>query len=96
MPDQFTMFTTRSGEAVKVKERGKHYVEPRGYYGMPGTGPEGMTCRKCAHYYNASGFPKCGKNRARWTHGRASDILASSPACNYFEAESTGGGDGGC
>ena len=72
--------------------RGKHYVEPRGYYGIPGTGPADKTCRQCAHYVRTNGhakrYPKCGKNRARWTHGRASDILASSPSCKYF-TEST-------
>lgn len=85
MVDQFVLFTTRVGVAVEVKARGKHYVEPRGYAGMPGTGPEGKTCRMCVSYYNGRGFPKCEKNRARWTHGRASDILAGSPACKLFE-----------
>lgn len=68
--------------------RGKHYVEPRGYAAMPGTGPEGKQCQHCAHYTHKSGvagsYPKCGANRARWTGGRASDILAKAPACKLF------------
>lgn len=71
-----------------AKPRGKHYVEPRGYYAQPGTGPEGMTCRDCAFYCHKGGvsgtYPKCRKNEARWTGGRGSDILAKAPACKYF------------
>lgn len=71
--------------------RGKHYVEPRGYAARPGTGPEGKTCRDCAHYVQrCSGgrrsFPKCGRAEHRWTGGRGSDILARAPACSMFEA----------
>lgn len=69
--------------------RGKHYVEPRGYFGAPGSGPVGTHCRACAHYvsvrYHNKTYPKCQMNSARWTHGRASDILAGSPSCKYFE-----------
>jgi hypothetical protein len=89
--DQFVLFTNRAGEAVKVPARGKHYVEPRGYAAMPGTGPADKQCRHCAHYTHASGvagnYPKCGANRARWTGGRASDILAKAPACSKFQNE---------
>lgn len=69
--------------------RGKHYVEPRGYAAPPGTGPEGKTCRDCAHYAHREGvagsYPKCGLNRKKWTGGRGSDILARAPACKLFE-----------
>lgn len=76
--------------AVGGKPRGKHYVEPRGYAGTPGTGPEGMTCRQCKHYVTLviqSGrtFPKCILNKAKWTGGRGSDIRISTPACARFE-----------
>lgn len=71
------------------RPRGKHYVEPRGYAAAPGTGPLNKTCRDCAHYTHREGvagtYPKCGANRARWTGGRGSDILARAPACNRFE-----------
>jgi hypothetical protein len=74
--------------------RGKHYVEPRGYAAMPGTGPEGKRCRDCAHYAHAGGvagsYPKCGLNRARWTHGRATDILANAPSCKKFTEREAG------
>lgn len=100
--DLFGMETEDSGEwmwvptraplvlAPSPRVRGKHYVEPRGYAAPPGTGPEGKTCRDCAHYarnYTGSGksFPKCNLARAKWTGGRGSDILARAPACNRFE-----------
>ena len=71
------------------KPRGKHYVEPRGYAAMPGTGPAGKTCRDCANYTHkgnvAGSYPKCWANRAHWTGGRGSDILARAPACSLFE-----------
>lgn len=74
---------------VEAKPRGKHYVQPMGYAGMPGTGPEGKRCMDCDHYTHQGGvagsYPKCGANRARWTGGRRSDILARSPACNKFQ-----------
>lgn len=101
MVDLFGHDQGSEGEAVALKRpplvldgntkpRGKHYVEPRGYVDMPGTGPEGKQCRHCKHYAHQSGvagsFPKCGLNRARWTGGRGSDILARAPACRRFEA----------
>lgn len=74
---------------------GKHYVRPMGYGGIPGTGPAGMHCRDCEHYVSRQGntrtYPKCGLNRARWTSGRGSDILASSPACSRFKEAMDGG-----
>lgn len=70
---------------------GKHYTRPRGYAGSPGAGPEGKTCRHCASYTvvggGAKSFPKCSRIRANCTHGRGSDILARSPACQYFETK---------
>lgn len=70
------------------RPHGKHYVEPKGYIEPPGTGPAGKTCRDCKHYTlnrMAKSYPKCGLNRARWTGGRGSDILAKAPACRRFE-----------
>lgn len=79
-------------ELTPPRQRGKHYVEPRGYAAPPGTGPEGENCRGCEHYTHQGGvagnYPKCAKNRARWTGGRGSDILASAPACRLFDAAS--------
>lgn len=70
-------------------ERGKHYVEPRGYAGMPGAGPEGEKCKTCRHLtYNqcAKAYPKCGLMMRVWTGGRGTDILVNSPACEKWEA----------
>ncbi len=81
-------FTTIGGETVTVPERGKHYVQPRGYYYSPGTGPAGETCGGCQHKVRRGGvagrYIKCALNRARWTRGRGSDILANAPACKYW------------
>lgn len=92
MTDEQLTFTTLAGELVAVKKRGKHYVEPRGYADMPGTGPEGETCKTCAHIARTatrSGkvFRKCGLNKGNWTHGPGSDIRAGAPACSKWEAE---------
>lgn len=80
-------FTTIGGDVVTKAQRGKHYVEPRGYYYPPGTGPAGETCGSCEHRTGKGGkYSKCLLNQARWTNGRATDILAGSPACKYWEA----------
>jgi hypothetical protein len=78
---------------IKIDSRGnvrsRHYVEPKGYAGRPGTGPEGKNCKDCNHYYlkrMSKSYPKCNLNRHNWTGGRGSDILAGSPACYRFEA----------
>ena len=79
-------FTTMGGDTVTVPKRGKHYIEPRGYYYHPGTGPAGETCGSCQHI-TGTRYKKCELNRARWTHGRGSDILVRAPACKYWEAQ---------
>lgn len=79
-------FPTIGGEVVTAQQRGKHYVQPRGYIYHPGTGPEGETCQTCKHCDWGRRWAKCGLNRARHTSGRASDILVRSPACKYWEA----------
>ena len=78
-------FTTLGGEIVEVPVRGKHYVQPRGYFYPPGTGPKNETCGTCKHCARFKKWAKCELNRARWTGGRGSDILARSPACKYWE-----------
>ena len=86
MAEQLT-FTTLGGETVTVKRRGKHYVEPRGYAMPPGTGPKGETCKTCAHIVreHRGKFRKCGMNRAKWTRGPGTDILAGALACSKWE-----------
>jgi hypothetical protein len=73
-----------------LKPHGKHYVRPRGHAYPPGTGPAGETCGSCQHccrFQRGRNWMKCGKNHARWTGGRATDILAGDPACKFWEAE---------
>ena len=60
-----------------------------GYAAPPGTGPEGKTCKDCAHKqrrgnYGGKSFLKCELRQATWTHGEGTDILAGSPACSKF------------
>lgn len=63
---------------------------PKGYAALPGSGPEGKTCRGCKHKVTmsntgAKSWIKCELMKAAWTHGPGSDIRASSPACRRFE-----------
>ncbi len=81
---------------VAVIRAGKRHrtAQPQGYAAIPGSGPDGKTCRHCAHYAitcpgGRKTFPKCGLMRNRWTHGRGTDIKASSPACKMFEEKPT-------
>lgn len=78
---------THSGRRLGP-QGGKHYVQPRGYAGIPGTGPDDRQCRHCAHFTHKGtgrhGFPACRLTKATWTSGRATDILARSPACSRF------------
>jgi hypothetical protein len=87
MPQKQLTFSTIGGDVVTVQQRGKHYVEPRGYYYHPGTGPAGETCGSCQNRMAGRRYSKCQLNRPKWTHGRGSDILARSPACKYWEPE---------
>lgn len=68
-------------------------TEPKGYAALPGTGPEGKTCRDCQHKKTmsntgAKSWIKCELMRAAWTHGPGTDIRASSPACRRFVQKS--------
>jgi hypothetical protein len=63
--------------------------EPRGHAWTPGTGPVGETCGSCQHLARnrmAKTYLKCGKNKSRWTRGRASDVRARDLACKFWEA----------
>jgi hypothetical protein len=64
-----------------------------GYAAQPGTGPEGKTCRDCAHKrrmgnYGGKSYIKCLLRQETWTHGEGTDILARSPACSKFAPKS--------
>lgn len=64
-----------------------------GHAAIPGTGPKGETCGSCknrvAKLCSRTIF-KCGLNRAKWTSGRKSDVLARDPACSKWEDRDAG------
>jgi hypothetical protein len=58
----------------------------KGYAGSPGRGPEGKRCKDCKHMVRqefAKTYFKCGLTN--YTSGKATDIKATSPSCQYFE-----------
>lgn len=58
----------------------------KGYAGNPGQGPEGKLCKHCKHFIRleyAKTYYKCGLTN--YTGGKATDIKATSPSCQYFE-----------
>jgi hypothetical protein len=63
----------------------------RGYAAQPGTGPDGETCKTCAHKrsfgldHGGKTYIKCQLREATWTNGEGTDILARSPACSKWE-----------
>lgn len=63
-------------------------IKNRGYAATPGSGPEGETCRSCAHSYfvspNVKRFYKC--RLTPLTRGAASDIKIKSAACSQWKA----------
>lgn len=74
-------------EIVKRQRRSRD-PKPKGYAALPGTGPQGETCKTCRHLYRrqyAKTYLKCYLMRAHWTGGRGSDIKAGSPACRHWE-----------
>ena len=71
-------------------------TEPKGYARDPGSGPPGETCGSCRHLYRneqAKTYLKCALMRIYWTGGRKTDVLARSPACSEWAAQSDGGGE---
>jgi len=67
------------------------FVPKKGLYaGIPGTGPDGETCRSCEHKAYSGGcagtyYIKCGLMREQWTRGGGTDIKAGTPACSKWE-----------
>lgn len=81
----------RRSRAAGISQGRKPTVK-NGYAAQPGTGPEGKTCRDCAHKRMCSNtgnksWIKCELRRATWTGGEGTDIKASSPACSKFQAK---------
>lgn len=81
-PDQKPLFP----DIPAIPVRGKHYIQPRGYAAMPGTGPAGSTCGNCQYAQRFRRWIKCTLVARKWTGGRATDILARSPGCRNWEA----------
>lgn len=57
---------------------------------LPGTGPQGETCRTCIHaakiQYHDNAYHKCDLMKNLWTHGPGSDIKLKWEACDKWEA----------
>lgn len=89
------LFGDQIAETALTKTGRKRVSGTRAYPAMPGTGPEGMTCRGCDHYRSVCGgarsFPKCELMRLRWSHGPGTDIKAGSPACSKFKPRNDNG-----
>lgn len=89
MNDNHELFPEMRAAALRPKRR--RDPVPRGHAWKPGTGPEGETCKTCAHrvrlHYHNKVYQKCGKNEAGWTHGRGSDIRVADPACKFWEKD---------
>lgn len=59
------------------------------YADVPGTGPDGETCKTCKHIYRkhmAKTYIKCALVQKWWTGGGGTDIKAGSPACSKWES----------
>lgn len=61
---------------------------PRGHADVPGHGPAGETCKSCDHLRRVQGssrvYLKCWLAQTYWTHGYATDVRASDPACRLW------------
>lgn len=89
-------YQVKAGSRVRTVKSGRKDPVPAGYANIPGTGPKGETCRTCRNLVrveHARTYLKCGLNRAAWTGGRKTDVLANSPACSRWAAELEPGDD---
>jgi hypothetical protein len=83
------------GDEIKqqvISEAKRKPTVRKGYAATPGTGPQGETCKTCAHAfgngnYGQKVFYKCALLKHCWTSGYGTDILLKSPACRYWEKE---------
>ena len=74
-------------ENTRPKRRNGRDPEPFGYAGRPGAGPDGETCKSCQHLVRnrlSKVYLKCGLMKAFWRGSRRTDVLARSPACQYW------------
>lgn len=79
----------RGDDPLPPMEDKRHKTKANGYAARPGSGPAGETCRSCKNYARVQGgaryFPKCLLLQKNWSHGKGTDILARSPACQLWE-----------
>lgn len=90
-PMQSTLF----GAAEPARRQSAHsaFPAPAGHAAPPGSGPAGETCSTCDHCrvrtVRSKGrdrrFYKCALMTRAWSDSRATDVLASSPACRMFK-----------
>lgn len=70
-----------------------YVIPPKGMYaGQPGKGPEGTKCRDCNHFvrmHMSKTYFKCQRMERCWTNGKATDIQATAPSCEWFEPDVT-------
>lgn len=92
--DLFGKLADPEAPALSDAERKRLYRRaasvPRGHAWKPGTGPEGETCKTCAHYtlrQFGGTYRKCGLMRAHWTSGPKTDVRASDPACLKWSSD---------
>ncbi len=80
-----TEYVNCYGDPITIK--GPEPGAPKGYAGIPGTGPAGESCGSCAHLRCrrlAKNYHKCFLRQAHWTGGRGTDVLVRSPACSKW------------
>lgn len=75
---------------VPIVDKKKKLGQAGGYAAFPGSGPDGQTCKTCAHSYNVrlrsgKSFWKC--DLVRQTSGPGSDIRLKSLACWHWKAK---------
>ena len=98
MRDLFGVEIADDDAPVAAPTKPKRDYSPRGYARRPGSGPEGETCESCGHRvrmcHGNKTFSKCALMRRCWTHSVKTDIKASSPACEEWQAKAVANGGG--
>jgi hypothetical protein len=93
LPGQLDLFELAAGPMLTPAQRRaiapKRKAKANGYAKRPGSGPQGETCKSCAHLRRVQSgarrtFRKCALLERNWTCGPGTDILASAPACSLW------------
>jgi len=83
-----TAYKNCYGEEIDLLGEQARRSVPKGYRGIPGTGPEGETCGSCGNRVtnqHQRKYYKCGLTK--WTNGAATDIRLKSPACSFWRQQ---------